>query len=79
MKKGHFQTVIFALIFVIMNGHASKPFKIILNDVQTMSNGEMYKAHHHYYKKYFDTLKVEGLIKKEVLSIPQLAFTGWGT
>ena len=35
MKKSNFHTVIFAIIFVTMNGHTSKLFKNIFYDVQT--------------------------------------------
>ena len=44
MKKSNFQSVIFAIIFVIMNGHTYILFKNILNDVQTESKGEMTMA-----------------------------------
>ena len=34
MKKSNFQTVIFAIMFVTMNGHTSKLFKNVFYDVQ---------------------------------------------
>ena len=44
MKKSNFQTVIFAIIFVTMNGHASKLFKNIFYYVQMKSKGEINTA-----------------------------------
>ena len=44
MKKSNFQTVIFAIIFVTMNGHTSKLFKNKFYDVQTEGKGEINAA-----------------------------------
>ena len=45
MKKYFFfQTVFFAITFVIMNGHACKLFENSINDVQTDDNGEINTA-----------------------------------
>ena len=38
VKKSYFQTVIFAIIFMAMNGHTYKLFKNIYNYVQTEIN-----------------------------------------
>ena len=44
VKKYHFQTMIFAIIFMIMNRYTCKLFKNILNDVQTEGNGKIITA-----------------------------------
>ena len=44
MKKSNFQTVIFAIVFVTVNGHTSKLFKIIFYDGQTDDKGEINTA-----------------------------------
>ena len=44
MKKSIFQTVIFAIISVRLNGHTCQFFKNIFNDVQTKDNGEITTA-----------------------------------
>ena len=46
MKKSIFQTVIFAIISVRLNGHTCQFFKNIFNDVQTKDNGEITTAEH---------------------------------
>ena len=43
-KKSNFQTVIFAIILVTLNGHTSKLFINILNDVPTEGKGEINMA-----------------------------------
>ena len=44
VKKSNFQTEIFAIIFVTINGHTSKLFKNTFNDVQAEGKGEMNTA-----------------------------------
>ena len=44
VKKSNFQTVIFAIIFVTMNGQTSKLLKKIFYDVQTEGKGEINTA-----------------------------------
>ena len=41
MKKSKFQTVIFTIIVVTMNGHTYKLFKNIFNDYLTEGKGEI--------------------------------------
>ena len=48
MKKSNFQTVIFAIVFVTVNGHTSKLFKIIFYDGQTGDKGEINTAEYNY-------------------------------
>ena len=41
MKKSNFQTVIFAIFFLAMNGHTFKLFKNIFSDVHTEGKEEI--------------------------------------
>ena len=62
MKKSNFQTVIFAKVFVTVNGHTSKLFKIIFYDGQTDGKGEINTAEYNYmYSKncFFRTNSIE--------------------
>ena len=44
VKKSNFQTEIFGILFVTINGHTYILFKNILNDVQTKGKGEINTA-----------------------------------
>ena len=57
VKKINFQTVIFAIIFVTMNGHTSKLFKNIFYDGQTEGYGLMQLLQ----ILHFDSLSIEWL------------------
>ena len=54
-EKGNFSNCVFAIIFVIINGHTRTCilFKFILNDAQTKDKGEMHTAKHNYSKIVF--------------------------
>ena len=50
--KSNFQTVIFALMFVTLNGHIYKLIKNTFNDVQSKDKGEINIRLLHNYSKY---------------------------
>ena len=61
-EKSNFQSVIFAIISVTINGHTYILFKNIPKDVQAKGKGEINTALHNYSKiVYFDAISVEGL------------------
>ena len=66
MKKSIFQTVIFVIISVTMNGQSYKPFKNILYCVQTRGKG----GYSHF--KYYISRRAKMFV---FFSYPQLCFT----
>ena len=56
VRTSNFQTVIFAIMFVTMNGHTSKLFKNIFYDVQTEEKVGVIRLNIPTSKLLFDTI-----------------------